>query len=64
MAFNYDDLKAKEDNPGSFWASYSDLFMVLSLVFLLLYVVSGLRSGTYSVQKNIEYERIKKENQR
>lgn len=64
MAFNYDELKTQEDNGGSFWASYSDLFMVLSLVFLLLYVVSGLRSGTYSVQQNIEYERVKKENER
>ncbi len=64
MSFDYDQLKAKEGDDGSFWASYSDLFMVLSLVFLLLYVVSGLRSGTYSVQKNIEYERVKKENQR
>lgn len=64
MSFDYDQLKTKEGDEGSFWASYSDLFMVLSLVFLLLYVVSGLRSGTYSVQKNIEYEKIKKENQR
>ena len=37
MSFDYDRFKAKEDN-GSYWASYSDLFMVLSLVFLLLYV--------------------------
>lgn len=62
MSFDYDDLKAKEDSEGSFWASYSDLFMVLSLVFLLLYVVSGLRSGTYSIKTHFEYQQLKKEN--
>lgn len=61
MSFNYDELKAK-DESGGFWASYSDLFMVLSLVFLLLYVVAGLRSGTSSIQQSIEYEQLKKEN--
>ena len=62
MGFDYDDLKAKADSEGSFWASYSDLFMVLSLVFLLLYVVAGLRSGTYSIKTHFEYEQLKKEN--
>lgn len=62
MGLDYDRFKAKEDN-GSYWASYSDLFMVLSLVFLLLYVVSSLRSGTFSIQKHFEFQKIKQENE-
>jgi len=62
MSFDYDQLKSKEGSDGSFWASYSDLFMVLSLVFLLLYVVSGLRAGTNGVVQKIEFEKLKKEN--
>ncbi|NQZ01941.1 MAG: hypothetical protein HRT45_14860 [Bdellovibrionales bacterium] len=61
MSLDYDKFKAEEDS-GSYWASYSDLFMVLSLVFLLLYVVSSLRSGSFSIQKQIEYNRMAKEN--
>jgi outer membrane protein OmpA-like peptidoglycan-associated protein len=62
MSFDYDQLKSKEGSDGSFWASYSDLFMVLSLVFLLLYVVSGLRSGTNGVMQQLEFEKLKQEN--
>jgi chromosome segregation ATPase len=61
MGFDYDQLKSSEDD-GNFWASYSDLFMVLSLVFLLLYVVAGLRSGTNSIKNYMEFEQLKKEN--
>ncbi len=62
MGLDYDRFKAKEDS-GSYWASYSDLFMVLSLVFLLLYVVSSLRSGTFSIQKHFEFQKIQQENE-
>lgn len=62
MSFDYNKFQAKEDS-GSYWASYSDLFMVLSLVFLLLYVVSSLRSGTYSIQKHFEFQKIQQENE-
>lgn len=61
MGFDYDRFKAKEDD-GSYWASYSDLFMVMSLVFLLLYVTASLRAGTFSIQKHIEFQKIKAEN--
>lgn len=57
MSFDYDKIKEKHENQ-SYWASSSDLFMVLSLVFLLLYVVAGLKSSTYSIQKNAEYKRV------
>lgn len=62
MAFNYDKLKEKSESQ-TYWASYSDLFMMLSIVFLLLYVVASLRSGTFSIQKNLEYQRISELNE-
>lgn len=62
MAFNYDKLKSKSEEQ-SYWASYSDLFMMLSTVFLLLYVVSSLRSGTFSIQRNLEYQRVSELNE-
>lgn len=62
MAFDYDKLKEKQNNDSNSWTSNSDLFMVLSLVFLLLYVVSSLRNGSNSVQKSIRYEELKKRN--
>ncbi len=57
MSFDYDKIKEKHENQ-SYWATSSDLFMVLSLVFLLLYVVAGLKSSTYSIQKNKEFKRV------
>ncbi len=57
MAFQYKNSKAHEDH-GNQWTSYSDLFMGLSVVFLLLYVVASLRSGTTGLQQQIEKERL------
>ena len=62
MSFDYDDVKDK-DEQGSLWASYSDLFTMLSMVFLLLYVVSSLRSGTESIKSTLEYKKIQAENE-
>tara|TARA_B100000749_G_scaffold280887_2_gene279954 strand:+ start:9491 stop:11197 length:1707 start_codon:yes stop_codon:yes gene_type:complete len=61
MGFDYDKLRAKHEEGGNQWASYSDLFMVLSVVFLLLYVTTSLRGGTNSLQNNIEYQELVKE---
>jgi chromosome segregation ATPase len=63
MSLDYQKLKSKQQEDGSFWTSYSDLFMVLSVVFLLLYVVGSLRSGTSSVQSQIEHQKLKAEAQ-
>ena len=64
MSLDYQKLKQKQNgDEGSFWTSYSDLFMVLSVVFLLLYVVASLRSGTNSVQNQIENQKLKAESQ-
>lgn len=63
MSLDYQKLKQKNGDEGSFWTSYSDLFMVLCVVFLLLYVVASLRSGTNSVQNQIENQKLKAESQ-
>lgn len=60
MGFDYDKIKQDQDN-GSHWASYSDLFMALSVVFLLLYVVASLRQGTFGFQQQMEFERLSQE---
>ena len=59
--FNYNKLKAEASNSDS-WGSYSDLFMVLSFVFLMMYVVASLRSGTNSIQERLEKQKIAREN--
>jgi len=41
-------MQVKTTASGTHWASYSDLFMVLAFIFLLLYMVAGLRSGMIS----------------
>ncbi len=63
MSLDYQKLKQKSQDEGSFWTSYSDLFMVLSVVFLLLYVVTSMRSGTSSVQNLLENQKLKAEAQ-
>ncbi|SMF36510.1 hypothetical protein [Pseudobacteriovorax antillogorgiicola] len=48
MNFDYEKIRRQQDDGGSHWASYSDLFMALSFLFLLLYVVASFRTGTVS----------------
>ncbi|MCB0362046.1 MAG: microtubule-binding protein, partial [Bdellovibrionales bacterium] len=43
--------------------SYSDLFMMLSVVFLMLYSVTSLRSGTFGIEKRQEAQRLAYENE-
>lgn len=51
MSFDYNKVKAKSEDPhGNSWTAYSDLFMMLSTVFLLLYVSVSLRSQTNSIE--------------
>ncbi len=57
MGFNYS--KNKEGQSGdSFWTSYSDLFLGLSTIFLLLYVMASLRSGTDGLKGQIENQKL------
>jgi hypothetical protein len=60
--FKYDKFKEEINNSDS-WGSYSDLFMVLSFVFLMMYVVASLRSGTNSIQQRLEKQKVARENE-
>lgn len=57
MSFDYDKVKKKHET-GEQWTSYSDLFMVLSVVFLLLYVTASLRTGTHTLQQQIQNQAL------
>nr|BFD62289.1 hypothetical protein BdHM001_09700 [Bdellovibrio sp. HM001] len=56
MSFNYQ--KNKEHSSDSFWTSYSDLFLGLSTIFLLLYVTSSLRTGTDALRGQVENQKL------
>lgn len=58
MGWNFDAVKEKESHSDNMWTSYSDLFLMLSVVFLMLYVVASLRSGTDAIQQKMEYQRV------
>jgi myosin heavy subunit len=58
---NYEKIKTKVEHGGNHWTSYSDLFLVLSVVFLLLYVVANLRSGTVSIAQYTQLQQAKTE---
>jgi chromosome segregation ATPase len=61
MAFDYDKIKHNREGNETFWTAYSDLFSVLSAIFLLLYVVTSVHSGTFSIQKEVQYQVLAKE---
>lgn len=46
------------DDHGSMWTSYSDLFLGLSIIFLLLYVAASLRQGTDGLQQAQEMQKM------
>lgn len=56
MSFNYQ--KNKEHSQDSFWTSYSDLFLGLSTIFLLLYVTASLRTGTEGLRNQVENQKL------
>lgn len=62
MSFNYEKHKQSGDH-GSVWTSYSDLFLGLSIVFLLLYVTVSLRQGTDGIQAHFENQKLAKQNE-
>jgi len=57
MPFKSHKSSAAHDS-GSFWTSYSDLFLGMSVIFLLLYVVTSLRTGTDGLRGEIENKRL------
>jgi peptidoglycan hydrolase CwlO-like protein len=58
MSFNYEKHKGHDGGGDSFWTSYSDLFLGLSTIFLLLYVVASLRTGTDALRGQIENQKL------
>ncbi len=61
MPFNH--KKFGKESQDSMWTSTSDLFLGLSVVFLLLYVSASLKQGTEGFQKQQEYKELTKLNQ-
>lgn len=60
MSFDYRKNRNHSDGE-SFWTSYSDLFLGLSSIFLMLYVVASLRSGTDGIKTATENNKLKVE---
>lgn len=60
MSFNYQKNKQGE-SQDSFWTSYSDLFLGLSTIFLLLYVISSLRTSTDAIRSQVENQKLSME---
>lgn len=58
MSFHY-NKNGKHGDGESFWTSNSDLFLGLSSIFLLLYVVSSLRSGADGMNNATENKKLK-----
>lgn len=61
MGFEYG--KHKKEGGDSMWTSYSDLFLGLSIIFLLLYVSASLKQGTDGIKQSLEFKRVQKENE-
>ena len=57
MAFNYEKHK-NHSSSDSFWTSYSDLFLGLSTIFLLLYVTASLRTSTDSIKAELQNKKL------
>lgn len=57
MSLNYNKSK-NAHNSDSFWTSYSDLFLGLSTIFLLLYVTASLRTGTDAIKSMVENQKL------
>lgn len=58
MAFHYAKNRESQGND-SFWTSYSDLFLGLSTIFLLLYVTSSLRTSTDAIKNGVENTKLR-----
>ena len=63
MSFDFEKIKDHEEGGHNWWTAYSDLFLMLSTVFLLLYVVSSLKTGSTSVLQQVENQRLSKKNE-
>ena len=57
------DLRRVHSHQDSMWTSYADLFLGLSVVFLLLYVSASLRQGTEGIRQYLNNKQLAKENE-
>jgi chromosome segregation ATPase len=62
MSFDYEKIQKKQQDDNSWWASYSDLYTMMSVLFLMMYVVASLRTGTSKLQSQLEINRIAQRN--
>jgi outer membrane protein OmpA-like peptidoglycan-associated protein len=58
MSFDYNKTSRSHGNSDSFWTSYSDLFLGLSTIFLLLYVTASLRTGTDAIKAQVDNRKL------
>lgn len=58
MSLNYDKSNRHENSTDSMWTTYSDLFMMLAVLFLMMYIIANLRSSTASLQGRVEFQRL------
>ncbi len=62
VSFDYDKYKNRNHGAGGdWWASYADLFTMMSFIFLLMYVYAAVTSGTNNMQQQLEYQRLSQE---
>ncbi len=62
MSFDYDKIRDKQEE-ANWWASYSDLWSMLAIVFLMMFVGTSLRTGTQGIQQQIEHQELEKKNE-
>ena len=43
-------IKVKDDDKGSIWTSYSDLFTAVAIIFLVMFVFALLRTSVMSLK--------------
>jgi len=60
MGFDHNRQKG-HGSQDSMWTSYSDLFLGLSIIFLLLYVTASLKQGTDGIRQQIQNQKLTKE---
>jgi chromosome segregation ATPase len=58
MSWDYHKLGDDKGHQQDMWPAASDLFMMLSTIFLLLFVVSSLRNGAETIKSQIEYQQM------
>ena len=63
MGLRHQKVKSSGHHSDSMWTSYSDLFMGLSFIFLLLYVTASLRSGATQFQSSAVSQKMAQENE-